>query len=108
MKNRYKAYLDPYAKRNSLHQYLRSKMSQWKFKKEKKVFCQILGGSTVSVNFESTESQVSYLLNNLYQILQNFLSTPFVSDDRSSQIAQNVWTHGLDGVQVPDNNTLIV
>ena len=42
----------------------------------------------------------THLLDDLDQVLQHLLPTSLVGDDGSGQVAKDVGTHGLDGVQV--------
>lgn len=49
-------------------------------------------------------SDFFYLLYDLDQIFQDLppLTNVFVCDDSCGQVTQNVWAHGLNGVEVPE------
>lgn len=51
------------------------------------------------------QSPASYLLDDFHQILQHLptLADVLVSDDGCGQVAQYVWAHGLNSIEVPVN-----
>ena len=45
------------------------------------------------------------LLDDLDKVLEHLLSATLVGDDGCGQVAKDVGTHGLNGIQVPRRNT---
>lgn len=53
---------------------------------------------------------VGFLLDNFNQVLHHGPAILLIDDDGCSEIAENVWAHRLDGVQIPKvvNNVLVL
>lgn len=62
-----------------------------------------VAGKTGSCANMSGTALVEYLLDDLDQILQDLpaFADVLVGDDGCGQVAEHVWTHGLNGVEVP-------